>query len=199
MTGSDASSPPPARNASSSRKPRGFLDLSALPGSRSAQALTPLRKRAEFLRVAKGGKFHVRTFSLQALAQDQSVLRTLLRASPHLEVASGGASSPAPSRFGLTITRKTGCSVERNRMRRRLREALRRAAPLAGRPGTDYVIVARRETLHAPFDGLIDDLTRAMRLVGDKPGSRPGQKSGGKSGGKSGSEPGAPRKPENNF
>jgi ribonuclease P protein component len=64
-----------------------------------------------------------------------------------------------------------------------LREALRRAALLEARPGTDYVIVARREALQAPFDKLIDDLSRAMRLIDDKAGS------------KSGPKPGAPRKP----
>jgi hypothetical protein len=53
------------------------------------------------------------------------------------------------------------------------------------------VIVARREALHAPFDRLIDDLSRAMRLIGDKPGS--------KSGGKSGGKPGAPQKPANTL
>ena len=186
MTGSDASSPLPARLASNLQKRDGILDLSASRGSLSAPAFTPLRKRDEFLRVGKGGKFHVRTFSLQALSQ-VAVVQT--GAPP------GEARDSAPSRFGLTITRKTGGSVERNRMRRRLREALRRAAPLAARSGTDYVIVARREALHAPFDRLIDDLSRAMRLIGDKPGS----KSFGKSFGKSGSKPGAPQKPANTL
>jgi ribonuclease P protein component len=186
MTGSDASSPPTARDASSLRKPNVILDLSASRGSLSAPAFTPLRKRAEFLSVGKGDKFHVRTFSLQALLR-VAVVQT--------DATPGKAYDLAPPRFGLTITRKTGGSVERNRMRRRLREALRRAAPLAARPGTDYVVVARREALHAPFDRLIDDLSRAMRLIGDKSGS----KSFGKSFGKSGSKPGAPQKPANTL
>ena len=193
MTGSDASSPPPARVASNPNQRVGILDLSASRGSLSAPAFTPLRKRAEFLRFGKGGKFHVRSFSLQALSQvvqDPSQVAIV-----QTDAAPGKAYDSAPPRFGLTITRKTGGSVERNRMRRRLREALRRAAPLAARSGTDYVIVARREALHAPFDRLIDDLSRAMRLIGDKPGS----KSFGKSFGKSGSKPGAPQKPANTL
>lgn len=185
MTGSDASSPPPARVASNPNQRVGILD-GASRGSLSAPAFARLRKRAEFLRIGKGGKFHVRTFSLQALSQ-VAILQT--------GAAPGEAYDAAPPRFGLTITRKTGGSVERNRMRRRLREALRRAAPLAARPGTDYVIVARREALNAPFDRLIDDLSRAMRLIGDKPGS----KSSGKSFGKSGNKPGVPQKPANTL
>lgn len=165
MTGSDASRPLTARNASADSCAGGSR------GSLSAEAFTPLRKRDEFLRVGKGARFHVRTFSLQSC--------------PQADAASSAAADAAPPRFGLTVTRKTGGSVERNRMRRRLREALRRAAPLAGKPGKDYVIVARREALYAPFDRLIDDLARAMRLIGDKPGP------------KSGNKPGAPRKPEN--
>jgi ribonuclease P protein component len=62
-------------------------------------------------------------------------------------------------------------------MRRRLREALRRAAPLEAKPGFDYVIVARREALAARFDRLVSELGRAMRLVGDKPARSKGRKS----------------------
>ncbi|MDB5570512.1 MAG: rnpA [Hyphomicrobiales bacterium] len=120
-------------------------------GSRAAPRPERLLKRPDFLRVAKGQRFHATAFSLQALAAD----------------AAGGAQAPAP-RFGLTVTRKAGGSVERNRMRRRLREALRRAAPLEARPGYDYVIVARREALGVPFDKLVDDLARAMRLIGSR-------------------------------
>ena len=173
MTGSDASSPLTARDASN--RSQVLVDCSvkkASRGSLAALAFVHLRKRPDFLRVGKGARFHVRTFSLQ-----------MAKASLDPSEPGDAAAEPAPPRFGFTVTRKTGGSVERNRIRRRLREALRRAALLEARPGTDYVIVARREALQAPFDKLIDDLSRAMRLIDDKAGSKSGQK------------PGAPRKP----
>ncbi|MFD2344469.1 ribonuclease P protein component [Sinorhizobium terangae] len=62
------------------------------------------------------------------------------------------------ARVGFTVTKKHGNAVERNRMRRRLKEAVRLSAGFAMKPGHDYVIVARRDLLHAPFD----TLTRAL-------------------------------------
>lgn len=118
------------------------------PGSSPSPRPARLLKRAEFLRVAQGSRFHARAFSLQAKA---------------------GEAPDAPARFGLTVTRKAGGSVERNRMRRRLREALRRAAPLEAKRGYDYVIVARREALAANFGELVRELERALRHVGERP------------------------------
>ncbi|MBS7540388.1 ribonuclease P protein component [Ancylobacter lacus] len=67
-----------------------------------------------------------------------------------------------PVRIGLTVTKKHGNAVERNRMRRRLRAAVREALPRAGQPGFDYVIVARRGVISARFDDLIQDIERGV-------------------------------------
>jgi ribonuclease P protein component len=134
------------RSAQDSRETRA---LGSLPAPRPERLL----QRAEFLRVSKGARFHARAFSLQARPRD----------------GEDGAPDAAPARFGFTVTRKAGGSVERNRMRRRLREALRRVAPLGARAGHDYVIVARREALDADFTELARELSRALRLVGTKP------------------------------
>lgn len=147
MTGSGASVTPTAPQP-------------GLPGCSSAPWPEGLRQRAQFLNAAKGARFHAASFSLQAIARK-----------------SGGEDDAGPARFGFTVTKKAGGSVERNRMRRRLREALRRAAPLEAKPGFDYVIVARREALAARFDRLVSELGRAMRLVGDKPARSKGRKS----------------------
>jgi ribonuclease P protein component len=50
-------------------------------------------------------------------------------------------------------------------MRRRLRQAVRQIAPMAAKPGHDYVIVARQEVLGATFDTLLADLESAFRRV----------------------------------
>lgn len=65
-------------------------------------------------------------------------------------------------RIGLTVSKKQGNAVERNRIRRRLRAAVRDALPRAGRPGFDYVVVARRAVISARFDDIIRDLERGI-------------------------------------
>lgn len=68
-----------------------------------------------------------------------------------LEVLDHKDEAQAP-RAGFTVTKKHGNAVERNRMRRRLKEAVRLSAGFAMKPGHDYVIVARRDLLTAPFE-----------------------------------------------
>ena len=73
-----------------------------------------------------------------------------------------GQARPAVLRVGVTASRKMGGAVERNRAKRRLRAAARAVLPLSGVTGNDYVLVARRETLSRPFDGLIGDLRSVL-------------------------------------
>ena len=112
-----------------------------------------LKKRSEFLAVAKGMRHHESAFTLQALATESPL-------EPSQEPA---------CRIGLTVTKKTGNSVERNRIRRRLREALRLGGMARGEIATgkarDYVVVARRETLARNFDLLQADLARAFERI----------------------------------
>lgn len=85
-------------------------------------------------------------------------------------------------RFGFTATKKIGGAVERNRIRRRLRELVRIMPNNPARAGCDYVIVARREVLSLSFDELAQDLRRAIsnvhatlaarRMAAPNPGAR---------------------------
>ncbi len=111
-----------------------------------------LRRRAEFLAVASGQRAHTSLLTLQARKD---------------------ADRPdAKPRIGLTVTKKCGGAVERNRMRRRLRQAVRHVASSAAHTGHDYVIVARSGVLDAAFDHLIADLEAAFRRVHTaKPGN----------------------------
>lgn len=65
-------------------------------------------------------------------------------------------------RAGFTATRKIGGSVVRNRAKRRLREAARLLLPLHGRPGHDYVFIARGGTVNRPWTRLLDDMKSAL-------------------------------------
>ncbi|WP_275788107.1 ribonuclease P protein component [Pararhizobium gei] len=78
-----------------------------------------------------------------------------------LEVLDHGDET-APARCGFTVTKKQGNAVERNRMRRRLKEAVRLSAGFAMKPGHDYVIVARRDLLGASFDQMVKGLRKRI-------------------------------------
>lgn len=71
-------------------------------------------------------------------------------------------------RAGFTATKKIGGAVQRNRAKRRLREAARALLPLHGLPGRDYVFVARAGTTSRPWAALLDDVkTALLRLAAD--------------------------------
>ena len=107
-----------------------------------------LKSRPQFLAVRDGEKRRGLLFLLEVLDRKDP------------------ASEP---RVGFTVTKKQGNAVERNRMKRRLREAVRQSAQFAMKDGHDYVIVARRELLGAPFA----DVTKALS---ERIGSRPKHK-----------------------
>lgn len=65
-------------------------------------------------------------------------------------------------RLGLTVTKKIGNAVRRNRIRRRLREAARQILPQYGSAGCDYVLIARPAAYDRNFEALLDDLKWAL-------------------------------------
>ncbi len=109
--------------------------------------------------------------SLQRLTKRAQFLfvRAGFRASrPLVMVEARRREADGPIGLGFTATKKIGGAVERNRARRRLREAARRLMPEIGVPGVDYVLVARQQTPSAPWPSLLDDLGNALiRLRAD--------------------------------
>jgi ribonuclease P protein component len=80
----------------------------------------------------------------------------------------------APSRVGFTVSRKVGNAVERNRVRRRLRDIVRRSAALPSASGHDYVLIGRRAALELPFDRMMAEFAGALKRVHGKPRVRAG-------------------------
>jgi ribonuclease P protein component len=103
-----------------------------------------LKSRPQFLAVRKGETRRGRTFLLEVLDRQQP--------------------DEAP-RVGFTVTKKHGNAVERNRMRRRLKEAVRHSAAFAMKNGHDYVIVARREVLKTPFADMTAQLIERIESL----------------------------------
>jgi ribonuclease P protein component len=102
-----------------------------------------LTQRADFLAAATGLKVAGAAFVLQARRRDDE----------------------GPVRFGFTVSKKVGNAVERNRVRRRLREIVRLAGTERTRAGHDYVLIGRRAALALPFARMRLDFDGALRRV----------------------------------
>jgi len=68
-------------------------------------------------------------------------------------------------RLGITVSRKVGKAVQRNRARRRLRAAAREVLPVEGAAGMDYVVIGRKATLDRAYPDLRGDLRTAVRKL----------------------------------
>ena len=102
-----------------------------------------LKQRADFLAAAGGAKAPAGGFVLQARDRQED----------------------GPVRVGFTCSKKVGNAVERNRVRRRLREVVKLAPRGLMRPGHDYVLIGRTTALNLPFSRLVEDFERALSRV----------------------------------
>jgi ribonuclease P protein component len=79
-------------------------------------------------------------------------------------------------RYGITVTKKIGNAVVRNRMKRRFRALLRELLPEAGLPGHDHVLIGREGGVERDFGLLREELaaalSRAAQGKGDPPRKR---------------------------
>ena len=118
--------------------------------------LERLKVRADFLRVASTGR-------------RSAGPGLVVQAAPHPHEPSGAAGI----RVGFTASRKVGNAVVRSRAKRRMRAAAASVLPALGRPGTDYVLIARAGTADRPFAELVADLEAALRRIGRAGAQRP--------------------------
>jgi ribonuclease P protein component len=102
-----------------------------------------LRQRADFLAAASGSRIAASTLVLQARKRTDD----------------------GPARFGFTVSKKVGNSVERNRVRRRLREIVRLTDITRMRSGHDYVLIGRRAALQTSYARITQDFEGALRRV----------------------------------
>jgi len=120
-------------------------------GFRARKPYGVLRKRSEFLAVRRGTK--VRGAFVLVEAFDRS--------------------DEAEPRLGLTVSKKNGNAVKRNRIKRRLREAVRLRGAGDMAVGNDYVIVSTPKALSAPFQDLCSDVASAFAKANKKLLRRP--------------------------
>jgi ribonuclease P protein component len=134
-----------------------------------------LLKRVEYEAVYGAGQrrsspqFAVFFRSQKTLQREDSA--RALEASRANDAASGSkvAGPNRASRFGISVKKALGGAVVRNRIRRRIREILRRNR-MEIPTGWDIVIHPRRSVAQAPFAPLETELVRLLRcLVAKEP------------------------------
>jgi ribonuclease P protein component len=109
-----------------------------------------LKKRRDFLRVAKTKQSIVkRAFVLQYTKSKVEPLDDKL-----LE-----------ARLGFTVSKRVGNAVERNRVRRRLKEASRIIFPKYGIPNYDYVLIGRKNALFMDFKTIEKTLKKSLKII----------------------------------
>ena len=106
-----------------------------------------LRQRADFLAVANGARTSTAAFVVQRRRRDDD----------------------GPVRVGFTVTKKNGTATERNRIRRRLRELVKRLPAVSLQPHSDYVLIGRRAALTSDFSTMLDELRSALHRLERQP------------------------------
>lgn len=137
-----------------------------------------IKRRSDFLAVKSGCSWGTPGFLFQAKFRKT-------------EFDCGAEDNNLGPRFGVTVTKNTvrqlispaqnkkpgqkrqvktdlkrgPVSILRNRMRRRLKEALRQIAPDLAQPGIDYVVIGRRACLSVDYEILLKDLEKSFKKV----------------------------------
>jgi len=113
-------------------------------------SLSVIRKRADFLAANRGLRVARPGFVLLARPNDGQ-----------------------GKRYGITVTKKIGNAVVRNRMKRRFRELLWAALPEAGLPDHDHILIGRGGGIERDFDALRAELAAALTRAAEGKGDRP--------------------------
>ena len=105
---------------------------------------TVIKKRPEFLAANRGKRYATPGFVL--LVHDRR-------------------DETQTKRLGITITKKVGNAVVRNRMRRRFRELAAELLPDLGKAGADHILIGRDGGIERDFSLLREEMTKAFRKL----------------------------------
>jgi len=103
-----------------------------------------IRKRPDFLAANRGKRFVTPGFILLAFDRRDS---------------------EPTKRLGITVTKKVGNAVIRNRMKRRFRALAAEFLPEAGISGTDHILIGRAGGIERDFQEMRRDMARALKKL----------------------------------
>jgi ribonuclease P protein component len=126
-----------------------------------------LLRHADFERVYKQGRRHF-SASMTVFYWPRPEVSTEAR---------NGATPPTGLRIGFTVSRVLGGAVQRNRMKRRLREAVRLSLSPAG-VAADVVINPKKSLLAVDFSEVVNEVSRAFAVIEQKLSPRMSRESG---------------------
>jgi ribonuclease P protein component len=121
--------------------PQKAVGLITQTANRDMRGYSIIKKRSDFLAANRGKRYATPGFVL--LVSDRR------------------DDNPA-IRLGITITKKVGNAVVRNRMRRRFRELAREMLADRGKSGADHVLIGRDGGIEKNFAELRADMARAL-------------------------------------
>ena len=127
--------------------PQEAVGLSQSSNDRDMRGYSIIKKRADFLAANRGKRYATPGFVL--LVRDRQDGDTAIR-------------------LGITITKKVGKAVIRNRMRRRFRELAREMLADKGKAGADHILIGRDDGIERDFAELRADMKRALEKLSNQ-------------------------------
>jgi ribonuclease P protein component len=132
------------------------LDFAMSKKAEEVPSTSRLLRHADFERVYKEGRRHFSASMTVFYWRREEDVKTQTK-----------ASAPHGLRVGFTVSRALGGAVQRNRMKRRLREAVRLSNHVAG-VAADVVINPKKAILRADFAGVLNEVNRAFAVIEQK-------------------------------
>ncbi len=111
---------------------------------RATRGYTVMQKRSDFLAANRGKRYATSGFVLLIFDRRDD---------------------DSAKRLGITITKKVGNAVIRNRMRRRFRALAMELLPTLGKAGADHVLIGRDGGIERDFATLRAEMTKALRKL----------------------------------
>jgi ribonuclease P protein component len=122
-------------------RPQEAVGLITEQADRDMRGYSIIKKRSDFLAANRGKRYATPGFVLLVKdRQDES----------------------SEIRLGITITKKVGNAVVRNRMRRRLRALAQEMLGHNGQPGADHILIGRDSGIERDFGALRSDMIKAL-------------------------------------
>ena len=127
-------------------RPQEAVGLITEQADRDMRGYSIIKKRSDFLAANRGKRYATPGFVL--LVKDRQDESTEIR-------------------LGITITKKVGNAVVRNRMRRRFRALAQEMLGHNGKPGADHILIGRDSGIERDFGALRSDMIKALGKLCD--------------------------------